>query len=164
MGSKQAITPNALAQILWDSYIVAETCSSIVEKESPSYSLFEAKTTLYRMSASLLAVLFVEQNDSGVLELRVELEKRIFPMPQHEGVDILHAVREAMTDLKNLLYPSEPRKEFAWAKNWFAGIGITENNPATLFLLSQNWTEYYITMVKIIQDVSLRFDLEGAKI
>ena len=150
---KHKVASAELAEVLLNEFIRGATFDAAKSfgLDAPAVACFEDKAHRYRLASVLIALGKEEQTNPRFSAVRAELERRVFPPTQEEGVVLLAAIKSAMKDLGALLFPNEQPKEMSWARNWLLDIGVDETNPATLALLATYWLDYHITASKALQ-------------
>jgi hypothetical protein len=159
------INPKVLAETLFAELIQRKRCDvpSQVRIASAAVPALEAKIRLYQFTSILLAVMTTARTKPEFIPVQEHLERLFFPPTLQEGVANLLDVRAAMNDLSELLTSkdkggdpdipaSKAGKSMLWARNWLLGVGVEENNPATLALFALKWMDYHITVADSLKD------------
>lgn len=67
----------------------------------------------------------------------------------------MRSFRDAPTDMEvgraafdTVKLMESPEKPYAWARAWYAAIGVDESNPAVLGHLASQWLQFYETVLK----------------
>jgi hypothetical protein len=148
------IKSRVLAETLFTELIQKQHCDipAEIHIEPAAIPAIEAKIRLYQFSSILLAVLKEARSKPAFVAVQDYLEQLFFPPTAQQGMDILLDVRGAMKDLSELLTPQERHPQMLWARNWLAGVGVDETNPASLALFALNWMDYYIMVTKSLEE------------
>jgi hypothetical protein len=108
---------------------------------------FATKAKVYCEASTLRILLMRAEKEKCYTELVQAFGKLIFPLaPNSEGLIKLETIKSAMLDL------DQEKKEFSWARSWFAEIGHDETNPATLITLIQLLT-HTAELHKLLSDL-----------
>jgi hypothetical protein len=155
------LKPEVLAETLFSELIQRRHCDVPEETHvnDAAVPALEEKIRLYQYVTILLAILGEAAKRPEFNAVREHFERLYFP-PSFD-FDTLWDVRAAMEDLSTLLTLHETEgtdtsraagKAMLWARDWLSRIGIDENNPVTLHLLSLRWMDYYIMAVTSLKD------------
>ncbi|HAF15680.1 MAG TPA: hypothetical protein DCK99_18690 [Blastocatellia bacterium] len=154
---KPKVRPQELAETLFTELIQKTLCSvpAGVHIEPAAIPAIEAKQRLYQFASILLAVLNEARNNPKFTLVQEHLERLFFPPSAQQGMNIFGEVRDAMTDLNELITPQEQHRPMSWARNWLASASVDETNPATLDLFATGWMDYYIMVTKSLKQFNL---------
>jgi hypothetical protein len=110
---------------------------------------FRAKMRLYREAVVLMLLLSWVEKEKTWEDVLKAYEMFILPdTPSTEGITKLEALKGAMARLRKLFHPQGPGEEFSWSKDWMAGIGHEETNPARLMQFACYWMSDYTAVAK----------------
>lgn len=121
----------------------------LTEEQTEAY---RAKCRLYRLASVLVAFLGEEQRTPKVLEVRHSLEQQVLGSRDQQSEALLQHLREAMLDLRSLLFPDAEPRELSWARSWLAGVGMDAYNPVRLTLFASTWMSQYTDAVKSLRE------------
>jgi hypothetical protein len=111
---------------LWKFFVKFVPQATTSQKER-----FATKAKVYCEASTLRILLMRAVKEKCYTELVLAFGKLLPLAPNSEGSIKLEAIKSAMLDL------DQEKKEFSWARSWFAEIGHDETNPATLITLIQ---------------------------
>ncbi len=112
-----------------------------------------SKARLYHEALVLMLLLERQSQDAAWTRVLEGFEKNVLPSsPDDEGMTKLEALRGAMRRISDLVGPAGKDQEFSWASSWFASMGHTESNPASLLAFVLEWTQYYVAVSTFLKE------------
>jgi hypothetical protein len=119
---------------------------------------FVTKMKLYREALILMVILGRVQNDEANKPLLTEYERIILPgdAPTPEGFEKMHAIKEAMKDLRDLFHSVAKPNGLPWCTNWFLEAGITQTAPLMDILLNTVWMNEWLAAQKSLDQIQGR--------
>lgn len=109
-------------------------------------SRYLEKTYLYKTAALLMLLTQVEKDSDKATEVKMEVEKIVFPKNIEEATPLIQEVNNAMKDISKFLDPSNLYGRPLWAMEWLKDTGIDESNPMTLTLFTVWWSQQIILL------------------
>lgn len=124
-----------------------------VSSECDDPAFLDKQLRLYRFASVLLAVLDAERRDSRFSAVRDGLERRFLPPTYAQGTALLEALREAMSQLAQLVQPQGEPKPVTWALRWFERAHAHDTNPALLDIFAIQWMDHFVAVAGALREL-----------